>query len=381
MSSLRPLVALALGAALWLPQVHRCFTPSLAARAALAGQVGEPQLRQLALAPGARELAALGATNPEWELLGRGFLALGLADLALASPGLAARHVAALDQLVDETLADERAGGPRRFLLPYAQRGPLERSLFVDGQVALMLAARLHVAPRPELRARLEERVRLLEAALDRPAPRLAESYPGECWTYDHTGALAALRLWDALSGDDHRPLAARWLAMARERLVDRETGLLVSSFRPDGRALEGPEGSTLWVSAYNLLLVDEAFAREQYEKGRRVFRREVLGFVTAREWPAGVSRPDIDSGPVVPWLEASPGSSGLLLVAAAAFDDRPTLEGLLASLELAAFPIESEGGRRYAAAGSIGNSALVRALGFGPLWRRAASAPAGKVG
>lgn len=381
MSSLRPLVALALGAALWLPQVHRFFTPSPAARASLAEQVGEHQLRQLALEPGARELDALGATNPEWELLGRGFLALGLADLALASPELAARHVDALDRLVDETLEAERTGGPLRFLLPYARRGPLERSLFVDGQVALLLAARLHVAPRPELRARLEERVRVLEAALDRPAPRLAESYPAECWTYDHTGALAALRLWDALSGEDHRPLATRWLAMARERLIDSETGLLVSSFRPDGSALEGPEGSTLWVSTYNLLLVDEAFAREQYEKGRRVFRSEVLGFVTAREWPAGVSRPDIDSGPVVPWLEASPGSSGLLLVAAAAFDDRPTFEGLLASLELAAFPIESKGGLRYAAAGSIGNSALLRALGFGPLWRRAAAAPAGKVG
>ncbi|HEU4533710.1 MAG TPA: hypothetical protein VFS00_06315 [Polyangiaceae bacterium] len=372
---------MAIGAALWLPQAHRFFTPSPADRASLAARVGEHELHQLALEPGAREAAALARTNPEWDLLGRGFLALGLADLALASPELAERHLGALDRLVDEALEAERAGGQRRFLLPYARRGALERSLFVDGQIALLLAARLHVAPRADLRETLAARVRVLEAALGREAPALAESYPGECWTYDHTGALAALRLWDALSGEDHRPLAERWLAMAHERLVDRETGLLVSSFRPDGSTLEGPEGSSLWVSAYNLMLVDEAFAREQYERGRGLLKREVLGFVTAREWPAGVSRPDIDSGVVVPWLEASPGSSGLLLVAAAAFDDRPTLEGLLASLELAAFPIEGGGGRSYAAAGPIGNAAVVRALGFGPLWRRAASAPAGGVG
>ena len=53
--------------------------------------------------------------------------------------------------------------------------------------------------------------------------------------------------------------------------------------------------------------------AREQYERGRGLLKREVLVFVTAREWPAGVSRPDIDSGVVVPWLEASPGFAFVL--------------------------------------------------------------------
>jgi hypothetical protein len=375
MSSLRSIAALALGAALWLPQAHHFFTPSPPARAQLAERLGEHQLRQLELAPAEREMARLGQTNPEWELLGRGFLALGLADQALASPERAARHVVALERLVDEALEEERTGGHFRFLLPYARRGPLPRSLFVDGQMALLMAARLHVAPRADLRARLEQRVRTLEAAMDQGPPGLAESYPGECWVYDHTGALAALRLWDALSGEDHRPLAGRWLAMARERLVDDKTGLLVASFRPDGRVLEGPEGSTLWVSVSNLLLVDEAFAREQYERGRAAFKRDVLGFTLAREWPEGESRADIDSGPVVPLLEASPGSSGLLLVAAAAFDDRPTFEGLLASLELAAFPSDQGGGRSFVAAGQIGNAAAVRALSFGPLWRRVAQA------
>ncbi len=375
MRSPRPLAALALGALLWLPQAHRFFAPSPAARPALAAKLREHELRQLELAPGARELDTLARTNPEWDLLGRGFLALALADEALASPALAPRHLAALDRLVDEALAAERAGGHYRFLLPYARRGPLPRSLFVDSQMALLLAARLHVGPRDDLRAQLEGRARALEAALEGGPGALAESYPGECWVYDHTSALAALRLWDALSGEDHRPLAARWLTTARARLVDPATGLLVASFRPDGQVLEGPEGSTLWVSAYNLLAVDEAFAREQYERGRALFKRDVLGFALAREWPAGESRPDIDSGPVVPVLEASPGSSGLMLLAASAFGDRPTFEGLLASLELAAFPIDRAGGRAYTAAGQLGNAAALRALAYGPLWRRAAAA------
>jgi len=367
----RALLSLALGAALWVPQVHALMRPS--DTSALPAKVAEHQLRQLEeLPPEQREMAALRRTNPEWELLGRGMLALSLADMALASPPRAGRHLAALDRLVDEALADEKKDGPYRFLLPYARRGPLPRSIFVDSQLALMMAARLHVAPRDDLRRELTARVRHLEDALGGASPLAAESYPGECWTYDHTSALAALRLWDALSGEDHRPLARAWLDAARERLVDRKTGLLVSSFAPGGQVMDGPEGSSLWVSAHNLLLVDPAFARDQYERGRALLKREVLGFVVAREWPPGEGHQDIDSGPVVPLLDASPGSSGLLLVGAAAFDDRPTLDGLLASLELAAFPVDTGQGRSFVAAGQVGNGAILRALTFGPLWRLA---------
>lgn len=370
MKAIRTLGALLLGAALWLPQVHRFFTPSAEARAQIEAGLVEHQLQQIErLAPPEREMAQMGKTNPEWELLGRGFLALALADRALAQPAQAPRILAVLDRLIDETLEDERRGGAPRFLLGYG-RG-LSRSLFVDSQIALMLASRLHVAPREGLRAGLAQRAKALEAAMAKGPPELAESYPDECWMYDHTSALAALRMWDSLSGEDHRPLALQWLAMARERLVDPATGLLVSSFRRSGQVLDGPEGSSLWVSVHNLALVDPAFAREQYERGRARLRREVLGFTVAREWPDGVWKPDIDSGPVVPILGASPGSSGLLLVAAATFDDRATLDGLMASLELAAFPVESSGTRSYAAAGQVGNGAVLRAVSFGPLWRR----------
>ncbi|RYE92279.1 MAG: hypothetical protein EOO75_07075, partial [Myxococcales bacterium] len=317
MRTIQAFVALMLGAVLWLPQVHRVFTPSAEARARLGAGLAEHQLRQIErLPPGQREMAELGRTNPEWELLGRGFLALALADRALAEPALGPRHLAALDRLIDETLDDERRGGAQRFLLAYGRRAGFGVSLFVDSQIALMLAARQHVAVRAELQAPLAARIGRLAAAMAEGPPGLAESYPDECWMYDHTGALAALRLWDALSGEDHRALGRSWLAMARERLVDPATGLLVSSFRRSGEVLDGPEGSSLWVSVHNLALVDPAFAREQYERARGRLRRDVLGFTVAREWPDGAGRHDIDSGPVVPGLEASPGSSGLLLVA-----------------------------------------------------------------
>jgi hypothetical protein len=76
---------------------------------------------------------------------------------------------------------------------------------------------------------------------------------------------------------------------------------------------------------------------------------------------------PDVDSGPIVPWLDASAGSSGLALLGASAFGDRDYLGGLLASLELAGF---REGGR-YRASNQVGDAVILYALSFGPLWRR----------
>jgi hypothetical protein len=101
---------------------------------------------------------------------------------------------------------------------------------------------------------------------------------------------------------------------------------------------MEGPEGSTLWIAAHNLLLVDPEFGRDQFERARAHLAIHGAGFTFAREWPAG-GRPevDIDSAPVVPLLEVGAASSGLVVVAASAFEDRASPRGLARSLELAA--------------------------------------------
>lgn len=65
-------------------------------------------------------------------------------------------------------------------------------------------------------------------------------------------------------------------------------------------------------MSASNLLLVDEEFARDQYARARRERGASFLGFGWAREWPdrerAGAPQPDVDSGPIVPLIHASAG-------------------------------------------------------------------------
>src|SRR6185437_13014071 len=116
---------------------------------------------------------------------------------------------------------------------------------------------------------------------------------------------------------------------------------------------------------------VDPAFAEDQYRRAKKELGRTVLGFGYAREWPA--SRPgatDVDSGPIVPGLDVSAGSSGLAFVGAGSFGDREYLEALLATLDLAAFPTEKDGRLRYCASNQVGDSIVLYGLSIGPLWQ-----------
>jgi hypothetical protein len=323
-------------------------------------------------------VAELRAENPEWDLMARTFLVLALADMALGSPLEADRFLAVIDRIVADTLAVERTRGQIAFLLPYARTRRFSdsgaRSLFVDGEVALMLGVRQVVRPRGDDAALLEERARFVERLMMAGPMLSGESYPDECWTFCNTTALAALGVFDAVRGrgEGHRRLFSDWVALAKARLVDPTTGLLVSSYTYRGRFKDGPEGSTIWMSARNLLLVDEAFARDQYARARRELDGTFLGFGYTREWPrswrGGV---DVDSGPIVPLLDASPSSSGFAILGARAMGDGPFLGSLLASLDLAAFP-EEEGGRlHYRASNAVGDAVILSGLAFGPVWKR----------
>jgi hypothetical protein len=319
---------------------------------------------------------ALRQTNPEWDFMSRTFLVLSLANLALEVPATTARHLATIDGIIDDTLRREREGGLFYFLMAYAEDKPFvlepARSQFVDGEIALMLQLRRLVAEKPEYRRIAAERMRLMQERMEKSPVLCAESYPDECWTFCNTLALAAMKLEGVLGGTDRGEFLARWVATARARLMDPRTGLLASSYTQDGKLLDGPEGSSIWFSAHMLELIDPVFARDQYERAKRELIRSAFGFAWATEWPAAWRGPsDVDSGPALPLIDASAGSSGMALIGARVFGDDALYAGLTSSLELGAFPIEEHGRLRYAAAGPIGDTVILYSAVAGPVWRR----------
>jgi hypothetical protein len=378
--ALRAAFCLVLAGLIWLPNVHRLHAVDLAAarrpdgpfvRGLVARQIGPAD------APPSRgDVARMREVNPEWDFMARTYTTLALANLALSDATRRDRYLAAIDAIVDDTLRVEREQGRDAFLLGYARGKPFvdpsARSMFIDGEVLAMAAARDLVQRDARMAAVARERAKHVEASMLRSPTLSGESYPDEAWTFCNTTALAGLAMLDRAEGTDHRDLLRAWVERARERLVDPATGLLVSSFTREGHVLDGPEGSSLWMSAHNLLVVDEAFARDQYARARRELSGGALGFAWAREWPrVAAERPDVDSGPIVPIVEASAGSSGLAILGAAAFGDDAYLSGLFASLELAAYPARANGEVRYRASNRVGDAVLLYAMSVGPLWAR----------
>ena len=377
------LAALIVAAAIWLPLLHVFFTHQVSDFRVDAGI--SPKARQLSARhlelwtdPALREaeLKKMRASNAEWDFMGRSFLVWSFANMALRDPASRPLYLQTIDQIIDETLRLEKQEGMYFFLMPYAKEEHYlvqpAHSLFLDGEIALMLASRREVEEKQEYKLLLTERVNAIVGRFQKSRTKLLESYPDQCWMFDHCVALDAIRMADHLDGTDHSELIRSWLAMAKQKLVDPKSGMLISSFGLEGTPLDGPEGSSIWMVAHSLQLLDDDFARDQYKRARAQLGAITLGFGYAHEWPKSwKGDPDIDSGPIIPIFNVSAGSSGMAFIGASTFHDGGFLRALAATLDFAAFPSRAQGRLKYCASNQVGDAALLYAATLGPLWQK----------
>ena len=384
---LKAIVSLVVSSCVVLPSLHLAMRPARATYARVA-DAPPTMARELAAA----QVAAWDAgqrdvnrqVNPEWDLGHHVFFALGLTNLAIdAPPDVRESYRVKVDAVINEV----RARPPQHFHLAYFDHGAFRdgrgRSLFLDGEVLFLLAARLAVWPDGDRHPELVDLARTVVDEMSMGPAVMGESYPNECWMFDNTLALAALAVSAHVLGHpvkDADDLTRRWLASA-PRLTDSHTGLLVSSTTWNGETLDGPEGSSAFAVAHFLELVDPALARDQYERAKRELVVRPLGFAYAHEWPdpgrwgkdslpVRAGKPDVDSGPVIPFVHAGAGASGMALLGASAFHDETSLAELVTSLELTAFPERRSGQLRFRAANGLGDAVMLYAMAQGPLWR-----------
>ncbi|SPE51094.1 conserved exported hypothetical protein [Verrucomicrobia bacterium] len=377
------LAAMAMATGLWLPCLHLVFRRPLSDFYQEKGI--SPKAKQLAARhlqlwtdPALRqaELRKMRSSNAEWDFMGRSFLVWSLVNMAMREPQLKAHYLPVIDEIIQETVKIEQQDGIYAFLMPYAKNRPYvikpARSLFIDGEIALMMGARRMLNEEPAYRKPMTERLNLIEQRWRANPIMAAESYPDECWTFDHAVALAAFKVADRLDGSDHSALCQTWIAIAKKKLVDKASGLLLSTYENDGAPLYGPEGSTIWMVAHCLQVVDEAFARDQYQRARKELGRITLGFGYGLEWPASWEGPqDIDSGMVIPGFGVSAGSSGMAFMAASSFGDWDFLRALTTTLDMAAFPSRHAGQLKYCASNQVGDATILYASVLRPLWEK----------
>lgn len=380
------LFALILAAAIWLPCLHFFFRPNVAdfwqeqgvppiARQLAARHLAiwtDPQLR-------AQELAQMQQRNPEWDFMSRTYFVLALANMTLRDETYRAQALEIMDAIIENTLTVERDTGFQSFMLAYGKGGGWKiqppRSIFIDGEIALMIAARRMIQERADYQPILAERAAIMIERMKLSPVLSAESYPNECWIFCNTVALAAIRLADTLDGTDHRSFLQAWIATAKRRLTEPQSGLLISTYAVDSTPLPagaGPEGTSIWMACNMLQVVDAEFAADQYRRARKELGRSVLGFGYSREWPqTSEGTMDIDSGPIMPMFEASASASGLAFLGAAGFHDVQYLTQLITSLNFAGFPVKQGDTLQYQASNPVGDAVLLYALVQGPLWEK----------
>ena len=379
----RGIFALALAAVLWFSLVARLFDQSeenylSADRIAPLGRAiaarhikfwTDPELRRL-------ELEKMRSRNAEWDFMARCFFVWSLANMGLREPSLKAEVLPVMDTIIDETIRLEKEHGIHFFLMPYGKYSEFKmqppRSIFIDGEIGLMLGLRRLLEEKAEYRDLHRERIEVMIDRMQKGAVLCAESYPDECWLFCNSIGLAAIKVGDHLDATDHSEFFARWLASAKANLLDKETGILVSAYDLSGKNVsDGPEGSTIWLVTHCLQLIDPEFAKEQYWLARKHLKADFLGFGYAYEWPGGKGHDDVDSGPILPLINLSAGSTGLAFLGAASFDDKEYLKLLYRSLEMGAFPVRAPEGIRYCASNAVGDAVLLYSITQGPAWRR----------
>jgi hypothetical protein len=202
------------------------------------------------------------------------------------------------------------------------------------------------------------------------------ESYPDEAWAFCLTNALLALHFHDHVEGTDHGATIRHWTGRLGGDGLDARTGLIGSDWRADGRPLDGTEGSSVWWVSTGLRLLDPDLAARQYAGAREQLIGGLPGLAWSREWPGPAQGSDIDSGPVVPFFEASPAASGFALVAAAAHEDQPTRHRLERALRAADALLVLDPRLATMAEAPMGDAIVRLGLGFGPLWAQVGPVP-----
>jgi len=381
--ALAGVIALLLGAMIWLPVFHLVFTENTNTYMSVAGippKAGMLAASHLAIwadeVGGRAEIERMRGRNAEWDFMARSFFVWSLANMALREPQTASTLLPIMDRIIDETVRLEKEKGPFFFLMPYAHSAPFRmqpvRSIFLDGEISLMMGLRRLVAERAEYKFQMLERIGVMVERMEKSPVMSVESYPNECWLFCNSIGLAAIRVSDYLDGTNHSGLFKHWVETARARLVEPKTGLLISAYTLDGDVMDGPEGSSIWIAAHCLSLIDPEFAADQYQRARARLRASLAGFNYAHEWPRECpGSGDVDSGPILPILDLSAGSTGLAFVGAATFEDNEYLRGLHASLELGGFPVKSDGRLKYCGSNAVGDAVLLYSMTLGPAWQK----------
>lgn len=201
---------------------------------------------------------------------------------------------------------------------------------------------------------------------------RHIETYPGETYPPDNTVAAASLRIADMTLGTDYKELVDEWVEQSK-RIEYPPYGLIV--FQIDintGKPLQTCRGSNIGWNSFFLPLVDEEYAKVQFERFKKHMLCRFIGFAAFREYlQGGLFRMDRDTGPVIFGLGGT--ATGFSVAGARWSNDRELLTLLLRPFELLGVSVVRKDQKRYLALPVVADAimlAMKTACRWRPLWK-----------
>jgi hypothetical protein len=183
-------------------------------------------------------------------------------------------------------------------------------------------------------------------------------TYPGESiYVPDMLVAIVALNQYADTHKGKYRSTVKKWVAKAQKDWLDEKTELLASFIDENGSLYEDApiKGSYSALNCYYLSLIDEAFAKTQYQQLKTLFWKEGVISGLKEYWDrtcyVGL---DIDAGPIV--FELGPSGTAFLVGSSTYFKDYNVRKEILATAEMAGHTIKIGKRRHYL----LANIALV---------------------
>ena len=183
---------------------------------------------------------------------------------------------------------------------------------------------------------------------LQSPALNLP-SYPREpIYVPDMLVAIVALTEYAKWNGGKYQSTVDRWLQMAKTEWIDKETGLLASKLTEDGWPIPPVSGAFSALSCSYLAMVDQEFAKGQYELLKKHFKKD-FPFTGIKEYTDRKCRFDfenVDAGFVI--LDLSPSGTAFAIGCATMHGDMKVRNQLLRTAEIAGSTVTWNGKSHY---------------------------------
>ncbi len=202
---------------------------------------------------------------------------------------------------------------------------------------------------------------------------RHIETYPYETYPPDNSVAAASLRVADMTIGTNYKKLVDEWIEQSK-KIEYPSNGLIVFQIESKiGKPLQACRGSNIGWNSFFLPLIDEGYAKEQFERFKKNMLWHFLGIAAFREYPkGGWFNVDRDTGPVIFGLGGT--ATGFSVAGARWSKDRKLLTSLLRPFELLGVSITKGNEKRYLAIPVVGDAimlAMKTACKWRPLWKR----------